>query len=362
MTVPESSLARGFHGKPGNSGINVISGNFFYTAKPLGVRDGVDFKFSGEVRRIEVENIQRRLDQGDVVLLTPLGYSPSGELFSVPSVELASECAAQMKAAKLIYWTQGQQVVDARNGKPIQSLQLRQAARVLDRWRLSPDAAGPVGAGSVAQVMRLIDRSIHALSRGVRRAHLVPTSKGALLKEMFTREGAGVLISQDVYEGIRQATEADVPGVEEIIRPLEREGVLVPRTRDQLEKDMDDCFVLTRDASIVACGMLKKYSDSHGEICCLAVHPSSRKAGRGETLLAYLERRALLLGLTHLFILSTRSMAWFEERGFVLTEPSELPPSRIYDATRGSKVYIKQLGSQRDVDQEEFLWDLTATV
>lgn len=325
------------------------------------MRDGIDFQFSGEVRRIEVENIQRRLEQGDVVLLTPLGYSPSGELFSVPSVELASECAAQMKAAKLIFWTQGQQVVDARNGKPIQSLQLGQAVRILNRWRLSPEVAGPSGSGSVAQVMRLIERSIHALGRGVRRAHLVPTSKGALLKEMFTREGAGVLISQDVYEGIRQATVDDVIGVEEIIRPLEREGVLIPRSRDQLEKDMDDCFVLTRDSSVIACGMLKKYSETHGEICCLAVHPSSRRAGRGETLLAYLERRAILLGLTHLFILSTRSMVWFEERGFVCSDPTDLPPSRHYDTTRGSKVYIKRLGSQRDVDQEEFLWDLTAT-
>jgi amino-acid N-acetyltransferase len=93
-------------------------------------------------------------------------------------------------------------------------------------------------------------------------------------------------------------------------------------------------------------------------VCCLAVHPANRRSGRGEILLAYLERRALLLGITHLFILSTRTMLWFEERGFVPSDPSLLPSSRAYNKSRGSKVYIKQLGSERDIDQEEVLWNL----
>lgn len=93
----ESSLARGFRGRPGQSGISVVSGNFFYSAKPLGVRDGVDFKLTGEVRRIEVEQIKKRLEAGDVVMLTSVGYSPSGEVFNVPSESLAAECAARLK-------------------------------------------------------------------------------------------------------------------------------------------------------------------------------------------------------------------------------------------------------------------------
>ena len=134
--------------------------------------------------------------------------------------------------------------------------------------------------------------------------------------------------------------------------------MLVPRTREQLEKDMKDCFLMTRDGSAIACGMLKKYSDTHAEVCCLAVHPSYRREGRGETLLAYLERRALLMGITQLFVLSTRTMQWFEERGFVSSDPSLLPATRQYNTARGSKVYIKALGSQRDVDAEELLWSL----
>lgn len=350
----ESALARGFSGKPGNSGISVVSGNFFYSGKPLGVRGGVDYRFSGEVRRIEVENVQRRLEQGDVVLLTSLGYSPSGEVFSVPSELLAAECAAQMRAAKLVFFTDGQVVLDTRSGSPVQSLQLREAQRMLE-GRLSGEDSG--SAGSVSALMRLVERSVRALLGGVKRAHLIPSTRGALLKELYTNAGAGMLVSRDVYEGIRPATAADVRAVESIIRPLELEGVLVPRSRDQLEKDMADCFVLARDTAVLACGMLKRYGDMC-EVCCLAVDPANRKAGRGEILLAYLERRALLLGVTQVFILSTRTMQWFEERGFVEADPAVLPEQRKYDPARGSKVYVKRLGTQRDIDQEEVLWDL----
>ena len=429
----ESSLARGFRGRPGQSGINVVSGNFFYSAKPLGVRGGVDYKLTGEVRRVEVDNMKKRLESGDVVLLTSLGYSPSGEVFNVPSESLAAECAAKLKAAKVIYLTEGEALIDTRTGKNIQSLRLAQAISLLakcgvkeyiqgesdateantaeflssftkseqaqslqppeqevrsmeatgaladgEAWGITTPSAGggsgqppvddlvPLGMGvdlsrttpAVAGFVRLLARCVYALSGGVRRAHLLSPGKGAILKELYTRDGAGILVSRDVYDGILQAQASDVRTVEEIIRPLEEQGILVPRTREQLEKDMQDCFLMTRDGSTIACGMLKRYSDTHAEVCCLAVHPSYRREGRGETLLAYLERRALLMGITELFVLSTRTMQWFEERGFVSSDPSLLPPTRQYNKARGSKVYIKVLGSQRDIDVEELMWNI----
>ena len=181
---------------------------------------------------------------------------------------------------------------------------------------------------------------------------------GTLLKELYTRDGAGLLISRDIYEGIRQAQPSDVRAIEELLKPLEDDGILVPRSRDQLEKDIPNCHLLTRDGTTLACGMLKKFSDTHAEVACLAVSPSFRRAGRGETILAYLERRALLLGITDLFLLSTHTMQWFEERGFKLGDPSSLPESREYNAKRGSKVYFKKLGSQRDADMQEFMWNV----
>lgn len=142
----ESSLARGFRGRPGQSGINVVSGNFFYSAKPLGVRDGVDFKLTGEVRRVEVENLRKRLEAGDVVMLTSVGYSPSGEVFNVPSESLAAECAARLKAAKIIYLTDGETMVDTRSGKLVQSLRLTQAISLLDACGIKTNVYNQVDA------------------------------------------------------------------------------------------------------------------------------------------------------------------------------------------------------------------------
>eukprot|EP00597_Dinobryon_sp_UTEXLB2267_P009551 CAMPEP_0170084782 /NCGR_PEP_ID=MMETSP0019_2-20121128/19868_1 /TAXON_ID=98059 /ORGANISM="Dinobryon sp., Strain UTEXLB2267" /LENGTH=599 /DNA_ID=CAMNT_0010300993 /DNA_START=34 /DNA_END=1833 /DNA_ORIENTATION=- len=394
----ESSLARGFRGMASRSSIQVVSGNFFYSAKPLGVRDGIDFKLTGEVRRVEVDNFMKRLDSGDVVMITSLGYSSSGEVYNVPSESLAAEVAAALKASKLVYLTQGESLVDVRceQPKPVQSLRLKQAEELLERWGVDRElynyyeedreeqlhnsdsvdgrsnvnniiGGGESGEASttgqpsaaVSAYMRLLARCVYALTGGVKRAHLVPTDRGALLKELFTRDGAGVLISRDMYEGIRAATPADLFAVMQIIRPLEQQGVLVARSEEQLLKDLSNCFVMVRDGAVLACGMLKRYSETHAEVSCLAVHPSYRRGGRGETLLAYLERRALLMGVTFVFVLSTRTMQWFEERGFNLVDPSSLPSTRDYNKSRGSKVYIKPLGTQRDVDAEELLWNIT---
>lgn len=371
----ESSLARGFRGRPGQSGINVVSGNFFYSAKPIGVRDGTDFKLSGEVRRIEVENLSKRLDSGDVVLLTSLGYSSSGETFNVPSESLAADCAAQLGASKVIFLTRGQGIVDDSLGeaKRVENLRLTQAVALLEHFQVSPatynqevDVRVP-GDGGVEEaelrgdVVRLVARCVHALSGGTRRAHLIPARKGALLQELYTPDGyivGGTLISKDVYDGIRPAQASDLRAIEEIIAPLVQQGVLVHRSRDQLEKDLPDCHVVTRDGSVVALGMLKLFGVTHAEVCCLAVHPSYRRSGRGETLLAYLERRAILLGVKTVFVLSTRTMQWFEERGFALASEEKLPATRMYDKSRGSKIYIKELRSLRDVDVEEDLWNV----
>jgi len=374
----ESSLARGFRGRPGQSGINVVSGNFLYTAKPLGVRNGIDYKLSGEVRRIEVENINTRLEQGDICMLTSLGYSPSGEVFNVQSETLAAECASKLSAAKIVYLTQGEVLVDTRPIKThgihhqsvensdgyviMQNLRMGQAVSLLRQHGASSDTkdwTGTLIKDEIARnYLRVVSRSVKALQNGVMRAHLLPAIRGTLLKELYTRDGAGLLISRDVYEGIRQALPSDVRSIEELLRPLEKKGILVPRSRDQLEKDIPNCYLLTRDETVLACGMLKRYSNTHAEVACLAVSPSFQRAGRGETILAYLERRALLLGITDLFLLSTHTMQWFEERGFVPGDPSSLPASREYNERRGSKVYFKKLGSQRDADMQEFLWNV----
>jgi len=181
---------------------------------------------------------------------------------------------------------------------------------------------------------------------------------GSMLKELYTRDGSGLMISRDVYEGIRPADAGDLRDLEDLIRPMEEEGILKKRSRESLEQEITQCHLMIRDGSCVACGMIKPYSEGMAEVACLAVHPAYRGGGRGEIMLAYLEREALKMGVSEIFVLSTRTMQWFEERGFQAVPPDRLPPNRDYDTSRNSKVYIKKLDSERDVDAEEMLWDV----
>lgn len=357
----ESALARGFRGRHNTVGINVVSGNFFYSAKPIGVRNGIDYRYSGEVRRIDNDQIKQRLDTGDLVLLTSLGYSTSGEVFNVNSETLAANCAASMQAEKIIYLVEGDSaLVDNRAKKPIQSLRVNEAVALLDRWGIKRDHYVDGESEFPNCFSRFIARSVHALLGGVKRAHLIPPTPGTLLKELYTRDGSGLLVSRDVYEGIRKASPSDLRSIEELIRPLEQDGILTPRSREKLEDDLEHTHLLIRDGQCLACGMIKKYGENQAEVACLAVHPAYRRSGRGETMLSYLEREGLRMGISEIFVLSTRTMQWFEERGFMSRSPTVLPEERGYDTKRNSKVYVKKLGGSRDVDEEEVLWDLSS--
>ncbi|CAM9958119.1 unnamed protein product [Ectocarpus sp. 12 AP-2014] len=230
-------------------------------------------------------------------------------------------------------------------------------------------AVGGGGAGDVhgveQRLMRLTERAVMALTQGVSRAHVVPPTSGALLQELYTRDGAGLLISRDIYDGIRPANPMDIPGIREIIVPLEKKGILVPRTPEQLEADINEFFVITRDESVLGVAFFKRYGQDHAEVGCLAIHRDYRKRGWGEAMLSYLERVALASSVQHLFVLSTVTMQWFVERGFRESQVSDLPPERreSYNWERMSKIYHKTLGGgARAVDAEELLWDVRGMI
>ncbi|CAM9347615.1 unnamed protein product, partial [Hapterophycus canaliculatus] len=209
--------------------------------------------------------------------------------------------------------------------------------------------------------------SIFAACQGVARAHVIPPTGGALLQELYTRDGAGLLISRDIYDGIRPANPGDVPGIREITVPLEERGVLVPRPPEQLEADIlrNEFFVITRDESVLGVAFFKRFGQDHAEVGCLAIHRDYRKRGWGEAMLSYLERVALASSVQHLFVLSTVTMQWFVERGFQESEVSGLPQERrdSYNWERRSKIYLKTLGGgARAVDAEELLWDVRGMV
>jgi amino-acid N-acetyltransferase len=345
---------------------NVVSGNF-YSAQPFGILDGVDYKFTGFVRRVEVEKIKQVHNSRDICLLTTLGVSPSGEVFNVNSESLAAAVAGQMEASKIVYFTEKEMELRSNvHGNKIQSLRVLDANNLLDHYgvmvqkrgfsELGPNHSGDKAAESDDMLLK-IGWSVQAIQSGVKRAHIISPKHGALLQELYTRDGSGVLVSADLYEGIRQANVHDVSAIYDLIQPLILMGTLIDRPKSVLEKDIDKYYVYTRDDHIVACGQLKLFKEGFAEIGCLVVSKDYRSRGRGDAMLGYLERLSLLNGCSSIFVLSTQTMEWFVERGFELAGVDRLPPSRPYNHLRSSKIYMKKIESARDLDASELWWN-----
>ncbi|MEW6166231.1 MAG: amino-acid N-acetyltransferase [Pseudomonadota bacterium] len=333
----EARLSTSLASSPmGGARIRVASGNWI-TARPVGVRGGVDHQFTGEVRRIDVDSIRQVLEQGRIALLSPIGYSPTGEIFNLRAEDLATAAATALSADKLIF------VAPTNPGQ----------------WRLA-EGAGDAGQLTQAQgeallangALSTLDRAylqatLAATRGGVKRVHLVGHDDGALLRELYTRDGVGLMLYADPdYEAMRDATIEDVGGVLALIEPLEQQGVLVPRSREQLELDIAHFNVIVRDGLVIACAALFPFPhNGMGELACIAVHPDYRRAGRAGVLLKRIETEARALGLKRLFSLTTHTPHWFIEHGFRKATIDELPvqKQRIYNYQRNSLVLIKDL-------------------
>lgn len=331
----EALLSMGLANSP-MAGVRIrLAGGNFVTARPVGIRDGVDFQHTGEVRRIDVEALRARLNDGNIVLVSPLGYSPTGEIFNLTALDVATEIATALQADKLLCLTEFKGVLN-RKKQLIRQLRLSEAELLLAQpKRLTPDAA------------LHLHMAIKACRHQVRRVHLLDRHiDGALLQELFTRDGIGTLISADSFENTRPATIEDVGGILELITPLEAEGVLVRRSREQLELEINHFHVIERDGTVIACAALYPFAEENAaELACLAVHDDYQNAGRAAQLLDHLERVALRAGIKKIFALTTRTTHWFRERGFALAEIGALPVKKqtLYNFQRNSRVLIKAL-------------------
>jgi len=331
----EALLSMGLPSSPmANAEIRVAGGNFV-TARPRGVLDGVDMQYTGEVRRIHAEAIRRRLEAGELVLLSPLGYSPTGEIFNLTVEDLAAEAAIALAADKLLFLTEQPGVADA-GGKLLRELTVSQVETALrERQDLPEDARLYLPAA--VKVCRAEVPRVHLLSRH---------QDGALLLELFTHEGVGTMVTHDPLERLREARIDDVGGILALIAPLEADGTLVKRSRELLEMEIGRFAILEHDAVIVGCAALYPFPQEHvAELACLAVHPDYRNGGAGDRLLRHVESRARAQSVERLFVLTTRAAHWFIERGFAQVEVDALPPQRqqLYNLQRNSQVFVKPL-------------------
>ena len=320
----EAGLSRGHAAM--HSDMMVTSGNFV-KAKPIGIKDGVDHHHTGAVRGINQSAIKTQLSSNAIVLISPTGHSPSGETFVLDEHELAHDVASALSAEKLIYFSSGNGLQD-KDGQLINELTKYQISSLPDPMH-----------------RKLADLTISACLKGVNRCHVISYKRdGALLEELFTRDGSGTQIVEESYEQLRAATADDVAGILELISPLEQEGILVKRSRELIESEVSHFRVIERDGMIVACAALYPFQGK-GELACLATHPDYRNDNRGELLLQDIETDAKSLGLSALFVLTTQAEHWFIERGFKKESIDVLPDSRksLYNYQRNSKYLNKTI-------------------
>ena len=314
--------------------IRVSSGNFI-TAKPFGVRDGVDYMHTGQVRKVDVEGIVRRLDDDEVVLISPIGFSPTGDIFNCTLEDVATSVAIALKAEKLIFLTETLGATDNKQ-RLLNELTAIQAQEALNSVRYG---------GQTEDIRLFLPCAIRAVREGVKRAHLISRHiDGALLMELFTHHGIGTMVVLEAPDRLRDAKLEDIDGIMGIIDPLVAAGILVKRERDLIETEIDRFVVLEHENEIIGCAALYPFpNDKAVELACLAVNPFYRDGGRGERILNFAEKRAKEKGFKTLFVLSTQTTQWFLERGFVETDVSKLPQEKqaLYNYSRRSKIYSK---------------------
>jgi len=330
----EASFSQGLPNTPmSHAHIRVISGNFV-TAKPMGVINGIDYRNTGQVRKIDSESIRGIIERGSIVLLSPLGFSPTGEAFNLAMEDLATSVAVSLRAEKLIFITETPGVIGD-DGRVITEMARLDADALLASNKLDESTAF------------YLQHASKAVKRGVARAHVVPFSlDGVVLLEIFTHDGVGTMVVEDKLDDLRPATLDDVGAILRLIEPLEQDGTLVPRGRAVIEREVENFSVLEHDGVIFGCATLNYYPEEKmAEMACLIVHPEWQGEGQGDLLLRHMEARARACGAKKLFVLTTRTAHWFIKRGFVQGGVSDLPKERqaAYNRQRNSLVFIKRL-------------------
>lgn len=345
----EAAFSQGLPNTPmAGSTVRVISGNFI-TARPVGIVDGIDFQHSGLVRKIDGAGIRRAVDMGAMVLLSPFGFSPTGEAFNLTMEDVATSTAMALNADKLIFVSEIAGIPQdpsqpLSEDNPIDTeLPLAAAEKILKELPVISNGESVTPSDTAFY----LQHCVKACKGGVERSHILPfATDGALLLEVYVHDGIGTMVVDEKLESLREANADDVGGILQLIEPFEKDGTLVKRDRTEIERDVANYSIIEHDGVIFGCAALYPYPEARtAEMAALTVSPQVQGQGDGDRLLKHIEQRAKAAGLQSIFVLTTRTMHWFIKRGFSQVDPEWLPEARKrkYNWDRKSQVLVKKL-------------------
>lgn len=327
--------------------VDALVGNFV-RARGLGVLNGVDMEQTGTVDKILTGPIERVMGLGMVPILPCIGWGASGKPYNVLSDEIALAAAAALGAVKL-FIVSAHQSIHSDVYKMPENSELEDGRLI----RLTPkeaelflelNAAGGDG-GNEDKALKEIRLALRASRAGVERVHIIDGREdGAVLRELFSNMGAGTMVYTGDYEAVRPLKSQDIPDVLRLMEPLMQQGILIRRDAEAIRSKKDDYAVFEIDGSVHACGALHLWG-SQGEIAAVATEPGFADMGLGRKIVGYLIGRAEKLGLSRVFVLTTRTRDWFEFLGFRESTVESLPEERqkLYDQKRRSKVFALKI-------------------
>ena len=338
-TTIEATLSSGILDSPMlGSNIKVSSGNFI-TARPLGVIDGVDMELTGQIRKIDTNAITDKLNNREIVIISPLGYSPIGDIFNLSYEQTAAHVAQTIKAEKLIYYINANGILNIR-GELIPELTISKAKHLIE------SIEDPKNAPFISYPdFNILKSSLYAIKNNIEKVHLINRNiDGSVIEEIFTDKGSGTVLTEYSLQNIRPAAMRDINQIINIIEPLEKEGILISRINKNISKDINSFYVVEHDHNIIGTVALYQYEEMI-ELACFAIHDNYQNLGYGKKLLRFCEQTAKNKNIKKIFILTTQSEHWFIENNFSLTDRKFIPDERkkTYTIERNSKYFIKRL-------------------
>ena len=327
-------------------GASGVMGNWI-KARAFGVKDGVDFEWTGQVEKIRVDNITKLLEQSFIPVIHPLGFNATGGVYNLSATQVACHICMDISVSKLFFIGQNEGITSAgllfangiqiRNNGCFSNLDIEQTLSILKQNKSTISW----------QQQDYLENAVNVtLNEKVRRVHIISgIFEGNLLREVFSSDGSGTMIYRNRYAHIRQATNDDIPEIMQLLDRYVQKEILICRTDAQVQDNIQDYYIYEVDKAIYGCGALFRLNITDGEIGAIAVDENYKSRGIGKEIMEHIILQAKKKKYHKLFLMTTKTSDWFYEFGFIHVSPEDLPSHResSYNKYRNARVLMLEI-------------------